>query len=115
MRKKNNSRYFLQLGDVQDVGIASVQMNGKDKGVVWTKPFRVEITDCLKKGKNNLVIEVTNSWFNRVVGDEIAVDTIRYTHTNVSLKNDFKGKALSETKLEPSGLLGPVTILEAVE
>ena len=105
-----SERYFLQLENVKDVGIASIRLNGKDLGIVWTKPFRVEITDVLKDGENDLVIEVTNSWFNRVAGDEMAVAPKKYTQTNIVLGNDFRGNAISEIQLEPSGLLGPVTI-----
>ena len=95
--------------------IASVCINGKDKGIVWTKPFRVDITDGLKEGENDVVVEVTNSWFNRVAGDEMAVSPTKYTQTNIVLGNDFRGNAVSEITLEPSGLLGPVTIQVAVE
>ena len=108
-------RYYLQLENVKDVGIASVCINGKDKGIVWTKPFRVDITDGLKEGENDVVVEVTNSWFNRVAGDEMAVSPTKYTQTNIVLGNDFRGNAVSEITLEPSGLLGPVTIQVAVE
>lgn len=105
-----NSRYFLQLENVKDVGIASVLINGKDKGIVWTKPFRVEITDALKEGENEVVIEVTNSWYNRVAGDEMNIGPKKYTNTNIVLGHDFTGRPIKEIKLEPSGLLGPVTI-----
>ena len=113
--KNPANRYYLQLENVKDVGIASVCINGKDKGIVWTKPFRVDITDGLKEGENDVVVEVTNSWFNRVAGDEMAVSPTKYTQTNIVLGNDFRGNAVSEITLEPSGLLGPVTIQVAVE
>ena len=113
--KNPANRYYLQLENVKDVGIASVRINGKDKGVVWTKPFRVDITDGLKEGENDVIVEVTNSWFNRVAGDEMAVAPTKYTQTNIVLGNDFRGNAVSEITLEPSGLLGPVTIQVAVE
>ena len=108
-------RYFLQLENVKDVGIASIHINGKDKGIVWTKPFRVEITDALKDGKNDLAIEVTNSWYNRVAGDEMGASSKKYTRTNIVLGNDFRGHPLSKIPLESSGLLGPVTLQVAVE
>lgn len=114
-KKNAYSRYFLQLENVKDVGIASIYINGKNKGIVWTKPFRVEITDALKDGENELRIEVTNSWFNRVAGDEMGVSSKKYTQTNIVLGNDFRGSPLSEIPLEPSGLMGPVTLRVAVE
>ncbi len=102
--------YFLQLENVKDVGIAVVKINGIDKGVLWTKPFRVEISRELKKGSNELEIKVINSWYNRVAGDEIQELSQRFTNTNIVLAHDFRGRKLDKVDLEPSGLLGPVTL-----
>jgi hypothetical protein len=106
--------YCLQLENVKDVGIAVVTINGKDKGVVWTKPFRVDISGDLKSGENTLKIKVVNSWYNRVAGDGIATDGKRFTSTNIILYNDFRGIRTDKITLEPSGLIGPVTIVEAI-
>jgi hypothetical protein len=111
---EQDKQYFLQLEDVKDVGIAEVKINGKDKGVLWTKPFRIEISQELKKGENSLQIKVVNSWYNRVAGDQTFPEKKQYTSTNIDLKHDFRGRAIDEIPLEPSGLLGPVTIREAV-
>jgi len=111
---EKDKQYFLQLEDVKDVGIAEVNINGKDKGVLWTKPFRIEISRELQKGENTLQIKVVNSWFNRVAGDQTFPNKKQYTSTNVNLKHDFRGRPVEEIPLEPSGLLGPVTVQEAV-
>jgi hypothetical protein len=110
---QKNKQYFLILGSVKDVGIAEVKINGKNKGVVWTSPFRVEITEEMQKGKNKLEIKVVNSWYNRVAGDQMFPDKKQFTSTNIDLKHDFRGRPIDEIRLEPSGLLGPVTIQEA--
>ena len=112
---QNDKHYFLQLGSVKDVGIAEVKINGMDKGIVWTKPFRVEISKELQKGENSLEITVVNSWYNRVAGDEILELENPYTSTNIIIAHDFRGRSLEEIPLEPSGLLGPVTIKVADE
>jgi len=111
---QKDMQYFLQLGSVKDVGIAEVKINGKDKGILWTNPFRVEISKELQKGENTLEIKVVNSWFNRVAGDEQFPDYKKFTSTNVVLINDFTGKPRKEIPLEPSGLLGPVTMEEGI-
>ncbi|WP_340110750.1 glycosyl hydrolase [Maribellus mangrovi] len=111
---QKDSQYFLQLGSVKDVGIAEVKINGKDKGIFWTAPFRIDISDELEQGENQLEIKVVNSWYNRVAGDQTFPDKKQYTSTNINLNHDFRGWRLDEIKLEPSGLLGPVTIEEAV-
>lgn len=111
---QKDKKYFLELGSVKDVGIAEVKINGTDKGVLWTAPFRTDISTELQKGENVLEIKVVNSWFNRVAGDQIFPGKKQYTSTNIDLKHDFRGRPIDEIPLEPSGLLGPVTIQEAV-
>ena len=78
--------------------------------VTWTKPFRMDITDALVNGTNSLEITVINSWYNRVAGDEINPKSDQITRTNIVLGNDFRGRPRESIPLEPSGLLGPVTI-----
>jgi hypothetical protein len=109
---QKDKRYYLQLASVKDVGIAEVSINGKNKGIVWTAPFRVDITDALKQGPNQLEITVVNSWYNRVAGDQTFPNKKQYTQTNIDLKHDFRGRPTEKIDLEPSGLLGPVTIAE---
>jgi hypothetical protein len=112
--QQEGTKYFLQLGNVQDVGIAEVTVNGKYKGVLWTKPFRTEISNDLKKGKNEMEIKVINSWYNRIAGDEMSPENNRFTSTNIVLKHDYRGRSREVIPLEPSGLLGPVLITEAI-
>ena len=93
---------------------AEVRINGTDKGIVWTSPFRLDISEELQKGENYLEIKVVNSWYNRVAGDQTYPDKKQYTSTNIDLRHDFRGRPIDEIPLEQSGLLGPVTIEEAV-
>src|SRR5690606_19239487 len=39
----SQDRLYLDLGDVRQ--LAQVRLNGKDLGVLWAMPFRVDITD----------------------------------------------------------------------
>lgn len=110
-----DDQFFLELGSVKDVGIAEVKINGADKGILWTYPFRVEITEALKQGENQLEIKVVNSWYNRVAGDQINPDQKQYTSTNIMMDHDYRGRPIDEIPLESSGLLGPVTIKRATE
>lgn len=95
--------YRLDLGEVLDVGICKVVLNGKDLGIVWTKPFHVDITSVLKAGDNRLQVSVINSWRNRLIGDRDLPKDQQRTRTNITVRRDWR--------LEPSGLLGPVQIL----
>ncbi len=95
-----HARVALDLGEVKYV--AQVRLNGKDLGPLWTKPFRVEITDAVKPSGNVLEIDVANLWPNRIIGDSLLPPERRYAHTNIVYKQ--------ETPLWESGLLGPVRI-----
>ena len=59
---------FLDLGAVEVM--AEVIVNGVNKGILWARPYSVDVTDVLKPGKNTLEIRVTNQWTNRLIGDE---------------------------------------------
>ena len=72
----------------------------------------MQISQELQKGENTLEIKVVNSWYNRVAGDQTFTDKKQYTSTNINLTHDFRGRTIDDIPLEPSGLLGPVTIVE---
>ena len=84
--------------------LAEVRLNGKNLGVLWALPFRVEVTDAIKPTGNNLEIEVVNFWPNRIIGDQSLPPEKRFTRTNIR-------KLTKDTPLMDSGLLGPVRIL----
>lgn len=64
----HNQRLFLDLGRVEI--LAEVEVNGKNLGVLWKRPFRVDVTDAIRTGSNMLKVKVTNLWPNRLIGDE---------------------------------------------
>ena len=99
---KTGERAWLDLGDVKNV--ASVKLNGSPLGVLWTDPFRVELTGHLRERDNELEIEVTNLWPNRLIGDERLLPDQRITKTNIT---KFHG----DSPLLKSGLLGPVELM----
>jgi hypothetical protein len=103
----DEKQYMLDLGDVVDIGIAQVTLNGRDLGIVWTMPFRVDITEAVQSGRNFLEVSVINSWRNRLVGDRGLSQSQRYTKTNITIRKDWN--------LLDSGLLGPVTILSNIK
>jgi hypothetical protein len=111
---------YLDLGVVHDM--ARVRLNGKDLGVAWCAPWRIEVTAAIKGGDNQVEIEVVNRWTNRLIGDKQPADanvrTVdcppgflggqtfkagRYTFTTHDSYN-------LQSPLLPSGLVGPVTL-----
>jgi hypothetical protein len=59
---------MLDLGDVKE--LAEVAVNGKPVSILWTPPFRADVTGALKTGAHHLEIKVTNLWTNRMIGDQ---------------------------------------------
>ena len=103
---KNGERIFLSFENIAN--LADIKINGIPCGIIWTKPYRVDITDALKKGKNTIEIAVTNTWANRIMGDEdfnaASPDSTKNTWTNARYR--LKNKVLAE-----SGLTGKVELL----
>ncbi|WP_438482590.1 glycosyl hydrolase [Oleiharenicola lentus] len=94
-------RVWLDLGRVEN--LARVKVNDLDCGVAWTAPYRVEITHALRPGANVVEIAVTNTWANRLNGDQQTFEIERVTQTTAPIR-------LERDKLLPAGLLGPVTL-----
>jgi len=123
------SQVFLNLGDVRN--LAEVIVNGRNLGVLWKKPFRLDITSALQDGANELEVRVTNLWVNRLIGDadKMAALGVTYRDRNGVIAKwpawvpqdappadapvtfttwrQWDGTEL----LPPSGLLGPATLI----
>jgi hypothetical protein len=93
---------FLDLGGVES--LCEVKLNGEDLGVLWSAPFRSDVSGKLKTGTNRLQVKVVNLWANRIIGDAALPPEKRRTRTNIT-------RLTKDTPLEPSGLLGPVRLL----
>ena len=107
--------------------MTEVILNGKNLGILWKMPYRVDVTSALQPGENHLELKVVNLWINRQIGDENLPEdsecnaagtlkswpewgqqekpspTVRISFTTQRLWK--KGDLLSL-----SGLLGPVTL-----
>ena len=99
------SRLLLDLGEVHE--LAEVTVNGKSCGIVWCPPWRVDVTQTVKPGENNLRIAVVNFWPNRLIGDAGLPAGQRLTRTNIR-------KLTADVPLMKSGLLGPVQLLSGI-
>ncbi len=114
----------LDLGSVRV--IAEVIVNGKNLGVLWKAPFRVNLDSFVNEGVNNLEVKITNLWPNRLIVDEQLSEDYERKDKNIKKWPDW---LLNHTKrpsdrvtfatykhwdkdsqLQSSGMLGPVTI-----
>jgi len=67
-KKKKGERIILDLGELKN--FAAVELNGHALSLLWKPPYRLDVTDALKSGKNTLKVKITNLWPNRLIGDE---------------------------------------------
>lgn len=122
--QQKGKKISLDLGEVNNM--ARIRVNGKDVGVLWTAPWRIDISTADLKTHNQLDIEVVNLWPNRLIGDERLPDdgiqsdglwpewlikgmprkSKRFTFTT----HKFYTK---DSPLLKSGLIGPVTLQQS--
>lgn len=124
------SRCQLDLGEVEVM--ARVYVNGKDLGILWRKPFTIDVTAAAQPGNNALRIDVVNLWVNRLIGDAAMPDDsraerdergrlVRWPQWLVDGKSSPTGRRSFVTfplwkanePLQRSGLLGPVRVTHA--
>jgi len=124
---------ILDLGEVHVT--AEVFVNGKSAGVLWKRPYKLDISDALMEGLNNIKVDVANLWVNRIVGDQELPDDCEWTtNTGSTAKGlgllkvpdwviegkesptgrkafvSWKWEHMKGKELKPSGLVGPVSI-----
>jgi len=96
------SPMHLDLGRVES--LATVTINGKIFPTLWKYPYRLDVSSALRPGKNELNIEVVNTWNNRLVGDAALPPAQRRTSAPYN-------KITPQSPLQTAGLLGPVQLL----
>ncbi|WP_321373104.1 glycosyl hydrolase [uncultured Draconibacterium sp.] len=101
----------IDKGDVViDLGLvnnlAEVWVNGQLAGTTWKPPYRVDITDFVTAGSNEIEIKAVNTWVNRLIGDAQpgVSDDEKITLTTRPFYR-------ANSPLVPAGLVGPVEIL----
>ena len=91
----------IDLGSVYVM--AELIVNGHNAGVLWREPFlSPDLLPWLHDGENDIEVNVTNLWVNRMIGDrqkgEAPVTQVRRFYN-------------AGDKLLPSGMLGPVKLI----
>lgn len=121
----------LDLGRVRIV--ARVAINNKVAGTAMVAPYALEVGHLLRPGRNTLKVLVTNTWANRLIGDEQFPDDVPRDGGGTALewpewafnngpRPEPRRVTLSSrrfvdkgTPLPPSGLIGPVTLKFATQ
>jgi hypothetical protein len=84
--------------------IATIKVNGIDCGTLWTYPYVADITKAIKQGGNKIEIEVTNTWYNRLIGDNVLPTENRITSTTAPFR-------LKDKPLQPAGLTANIKFI----
>jgi hypothetical protein len=115
----------LDLGRVCE--IARLRLNGQDLGLLWKPPYRADVTGVARAGRNELEVEVTNLWVNRLIGDEQLPDDCEWAGGALARLPEWLVEGtprpptdritfttwkhwLANDPLLESGLLGPVMV-----
>ena len=101
--------WLLDLGRVCES--ASVTVNGKFMGVLFSLPFQINVGEALRDGQNTLEIEVTNLGANRIAElDRQKVPWKKFYNINYV---NIKYKPFDASNWQPmdSGLIGPVLLI----
>ena len=101
-KRQAKGQVWLELVQVHD--IATVYVNDICCGTSWMPPHRIDITDAVKKGNNQLRIEVVNTWANALLGADNGTPPYDGIWTNGKYRR-------AEKDLLPAGLLTPPRII----
>ncbi len=116
---------YLDLGTVKN--FAEVRLNGHEYGVMWSPPYRLDVTGVIHSGANILEVRVTNLWPNRIIGDEQLPADVEWNGEVIKRWPDWllQGRPRppsdritfttwrvfsKDSPLYPAGLIGPVEL-----
>ena len=98
----------LDLGDVRD--FARVFVNGREAAALWAQPYSCDIAPYARQGSNEIRVDVTSTWFNRLAYDFNQPPEKRKTWTVWNIPRETPPCLKPNAALRESGLLGPVVI-----
>jgi hypothetical protein len=85
---------------------AKVMVNGQLAGYVWHPPFRVDLTQFLKPGKNEVQILVANTAINELAGTSLPNYRLLYSKYG----KEFEPQGMRDLQPLPSGILGKLSL-----
>ncbi|MBR1557324.1 MAG: glycosyl hydrolase family 2 [Prevotella sp.] len=107
--KEAKEHWQIDLGDVRES--ARVYINGQFIGCAWSVPFVLDCKNTLRKGNNEIRIEVTNLPANRIADlDRQGVKWRKMEEINV-VDINYKRTTYDQWEAVPSGLNSEVRII----
>jgi hypothetical protein len=101
-----NMRAYLE-SPMRDA--AQVFVNGRPAGYIWHPPYEVNITPFVHAGSNEIKVLIGNTAINTLAGHPLP----SYRLLNARYGVRFIPQGMEELKPLPSGMLGPVTVVES--
>ncbi len=104
-RIRSGMRALLD-GPIREAAVVTI--NGQRAGSVWRPPYTLDITAELHAGDNSIEIQVANTAINLLAGRAPA----DYSLLNARYGERFTPQDMGNLEPLPSGLLGPIHLLE---
>ena len=102
------NEWRLDLGDVRES--ARVTINGQSAGTAWSIPYQLHLQGMVRPGRNVLELEVTNLAANRIRDLDRRQVSWKVMREINFVNINYKPFDAAGWPLQPSGLLGPVTL-----
>jgi hypothetical protein len=87
---------------------AIVFVNGKRVGSLWHPPYRIDVSDFIHAGENQIEVRVYNTAINLLSGQP----PHDYTALRAKYGRRFDPQDMDRLQPIPSGLLGPIRLIE---
>ena len=101
--------FMLDLGDLRES--ARVTLNGTNIGTVWSLPFQIRLGKALKKGRNLLELEITNTAANRIRDMDVQGVDWKIMHEINFVDVNYRPFDATDWPIESAGLLTPVELI----
>jgi hypothetical protein len=86
---------------------ATVFVNGRRAGSLWTPPYTIAVTDLVRQGTNTIRIDVANTAINHMAGRALP----DYRLLNLRYGVRFEPQDMDKVRPVPSGLTGPIRLI----
>lgn len=90
---------------------AIIYVNGKRAGSLWHPPYRIDITALVHRGENRVEVHVFNTAINLLAGQPPR----DYSALYAKYGKRFEPQDMDNLHPIPSGIMGPVKLIEATE
>jgi len=104
---RNGMQAWLD-GPVREAAV--IYINDKRAGSIWCPPYRLDVTNFLRQGSNELRIDVGNTAMNYMAGHSLP----DYRLLNLRYGERFQPQDMDKIEALPSGLLGPIRLTVGV-